>query len=162
MNSERLTFTKYTSADFDDYYKLVSNAEVMKMITGRPHTEAETRERLIKMTAVNNETPNIGHFKVSLTASDTFVGHAKLVMTKNEEAEIGYVLLPDHWRKGFGEEIAQFLIDLAKKTDAIKNLIAITDPENAGSKRILEKQGFLWDYNGDYLGLPATYYKMVL
>jgi RimJ/RimL family protein N-acetyltransferase len=36
MNSERLNFRHYTLSDFDDYFKLVSNPDVMKMITGRP------------------------------------------------------------------------------------------------------------------------------
>jgi len=162
MNSERLIFKHYAPTDFDDYFKLVSNADVMKMITGRPLLENETRERLGKMMSVNQENPNIGHFKVSLRFDGNFVGHSKLVMTAKNEAEIGYVLMPEHWRKGYGDEIAKTLINLAKEIDEIHTLIAIIDPENMGSKRILEKQGFQWDYDGDYIGLPAAYYKMEL
>jgi RimJ/RimL family protein N-acetyltransferase len=160
MNSERLNFRHYTLSDFDDYFKLVSNPDVMKMITGRPLLENETRERLQKMMNINEEHPNIGHFKVSNKFDSNFVGHSKLVIIGKNEAEIGYVLMPEHWRKGYGDEIAKTLINLAKEIDAIQTLIAIIDPENIGSKRILEKQGFLWDYDGDYFGLPAAYYKM--
>lgn len=162
MNSERLNFSHYTLADFADYFQLVSNADVMKMITGRPLLENETRERLEKMMSVNQENPNIGHFKVSLSFDGNFVGHSKLVMTGKNEAEIGYVLMPEHWRKGYGDEIAKTLINLAKEVNEIYTLIAIIDPENTASKRILEKQGFQWDYDGDYIGLPAAYYKMEL
>ncbi|SRX73204.1 GNAT family N-acetyltransferase [Aequorivita antarctica] len=162
MNSERLIFNHYTEADFDDYFQLVSNADVMKMVTGRPDLEHDARERLEKMLKINQETPKIGNFKVTLKFGGGFVGYSKLVMTKKNEAEIGYLTMPEHWGKGYGSEIAQTLVNLAKQVDEIKNLIAIIDPENMASQRILEKQGFLWDYDGEYIGLPAAYYKMKL
>ncbi|WP_034259250.1 GNAT family N-acetyltransferase [Aequorivita capsosiphonis] len=162
MNSERLIFSHYTAADFDDYYQLVSNADVMEMVTGRPDPEDEARKRLEKMLKINRENPGIGHFKVSLLSDGSFVAHSKLEMTKENEAEIGYLLMPEFWRKGYGTEIAQTLINLGKHVDEIHNLIAIIDPENTASKRILVNQGFQWDYNGEYIGLPAAYYKMKL
>lgn len=80
-------------------------------------------------------------------------------MTKENEAEVEYLLMPEHWGKGYGSEIAQALVNLGTQVDKIHSLIAIIDPENIASQRILEKQGFKWDYDGDYLGLPAAYYK---
>ena len=162
MNSDRLIFSHYTSADFDDYFQLVSNADVMKMITGRPLLESETRERFEKMLKANREIPEIGHFKVSLRIDGNFVGHSKLEMTEGKEAEIGYVLMPEYWRKGLGNEIAETLVYLGKEVAEIDNLLAIIDPENTASKRILEKQGFQWHYDGEYIGLPAAYYKLKL
>lgn len=160
MNSERLNFNHYSEADFDDYFTLVGNAEVMKMVTGRPHLAHEAHERLTTMLKINQEFPKIGHYKVSLSLCGGFVGHCKVVMTERNEAELGYLLLPEHWGKGYGSEIAKTLVNLAKQVDEIHALIAIIDPENKASQRILEKQGFLWDYNGEYIGLPAAYYKM--
>lgn len=52
------------------------------------------------------------------------------------------------------------MIELAKAMESIYTLIAIIDPENVASKKILEKHGFLWDYEGDYYGLPAVYYRL--
>lgn len=80
-------------------------------------------------------------------------------MTKENEAEVEYLLMPEHWGKGYGSEIAQALVNLGTQVDKIHSLIAIIDPENIASQRILEKQGFKWDYVGDNIGLPAAYYK---
>jgi RimJ/RimL family protein N-acetyltransferase len=162
MRSKRLIFSHYTELDFDDYYGLVSNADVMKMITGRPFSESETQNRFEKMLQINKENPEMGHFKVSLRDGGAFVGHSKLEKTNTCEAEIGYVLRPEFWRKGYGNEIAGTLVSLGRDVPDIQNLIAIIDPENTASKRILEKQGFQWDYNGEYIGLPAAYYKIEL
>lgn len=96
MNSERLFFSHYTTTDFDDYFQLVSNVEVMKMVAGRPYTEGEARKRLEKMLIINSENPEIGHFKVSLTSDGSFLGHSKLEMTEKNEAEIGYLLMLEY------------------------------------------------------------------
>ncbi len=155
-----MIFNHYTEADFKDYFTLVSNSEVMKMVTGHPDVEADVKKRLERMLIINQETPEIGHYKVTLKRDGSFVGHSKLVMTKENEAEIGYLLMPEHLGKGIGSEIAERLVMLGKQVDGINTLIAIIDPENTASKRILEKQGFQWDYDGEYIGLPAAYYKM--
>lgn len=160
MNSERLIFKHYTTADFDDYFQLVSNAEVMKMITGRPLLEIETHERFEPMLKTNQAFPEIGHFKISLKSNGSFVGHSKLEMIEKNEAEIGYVLMPEYWGMKYGTEIAKTLIKIGKEFEVIHNLLAIIDPENTASKRILEKQGFQWDYDGEYMCLPATYYRL--
>lgn len=162
MNSERLILKHYTELDFDEYFQLVSNADVMKMVTGRPDLESEARKRFGEMLSDNIENSEIGRFKLSLRSDGSFVGHSKLVMTKKNEAEIGYLLMPEFWKQGYGTEIAKAMINLGKQVDIIHNLIAIIDPENMASKRILEKQGFQWDYDGEYIGLPAAYYKMEL
>ncbi len=70
--------------------------------------------------------------------------------------------MPEFWGQGYGSEIAQAMVTLGKQVNNIHSLIAIIDPENTASKKILVKQGFQWDYDGDYIGLPAAYYKMEL
>ncbi|WP_313112530.1 GNAT family N-acetyltransferase [Aequorivita sediminis] len=160
MLSERLIYNHYTFSDFKDYYKLVSNIEVMKMVTGRPDKEKEARERFENMLNDNVKNPAVGRFKVTLRSNASYLGHAKLEMTEKNEAEIGYLLMPEFWGKGYGSEIAQAMVNLGKQMEEIQNLIAIIDPENEASKKILEKQGFKWDYDRDYIGLPAAYYKL--
>lgn len=162
MNSERLTFSHYIQEDFEDYFRLVSNADVMKMVTGRPLLRSEAQKRYEEMLKINSESPEIGHFKISLSSDGSFVGHSKLEITKKGEAEIGYLMMPEYWGKGYGNEMAKTLISIGKEVNEIHNLIAIIDPENTASKRILLKQGFHWQYDGEYLGLPAAYYKMEL
>lgn len=162
MKSERLIFSHYTTEDFDDYFQLVSNTDVMKMVTGRPLLESEAAKRFDEMLKINQKYPEIGHFKIILRFGGNFVGHSKLEMTVKNEAEIGYLLMPEYWRKGYGSEIAETLVSLAKKTNGIHSLFAIIDPENDASERILKKQGFQWNYDGEYLGLPAAYYIMKL
>lgn len=162
MKSQRLLFEHYCESDFDVYFPLVNNAEVMKMILGRPLLEYEARMRFKDMLELNQANSIMGHYKVSDKFTGRNLGQAKLVRTESHQAEIGYLMAPEYWRNGYGSEIAQALVELAKSIVEIKYLIAIIDPENAASRRILEKQGFQWDYEGKYYGLPAVYYKLEL
>ena len=41
MESNRLIFEKFKKEDFDDYFKLVGNEDVMKMISGKAIPEKE-------------------------------------------------------------------------------------------------------------------------
>ncbi|MEM0517861.1 GNAT family N-acetyltransferase [Aequorivita flava] len=162
MNSKRMLFRQYSEGDFDDYLKLVSNAEVMKMITGYALSKEEAKDRFDKMLKINLESPEIGHFKVICAKDEAFMGHSKLVLTAEGEAEIGYVLMPQYWGKGFGNEIAETLTNRGREVEKISTLIAIIDPVNIASQKILSNQGFQFDYNGEYFGLPATYFKLKL
>ncbi len=159
IESERLFFVHYLPGDFLDYFRLVSNPQVMKRITGRPLLKSEARKRLGEMLEINEKYPDIGHFKILNKTDNSFMGQSKLEMTEDNEAEIGYALLPYFWGKGFGNEAAKAMVDLARKVFEISCLIAIIDPGNTASKRILEKQGFYREGVGHYLGLPAVYFR---
>ncbi len=162
MKSQRLSYSLFSEEDFDDYFHLVSNAEVMKMITGHPLSEKDAAERFEKIQLVHKENNEIGYYKLSSLLDGSFVGLGKLVMVGANEAEIGYVLLPEFWGKGYGSEVSEAMIKRSTEVSQIESLMAIIDPENTASKRILEKCGFSWHHDGEYYGLPAAYFKMNL
>jgi RimJ/RimL family protein N-acetyltransferase len=58
-----------------------------------------------------------------------------------EDVDIGYAFLPQYWSKGYATEAALAVKKYAKNTIGLKRLVAITDPENLGSIRVLEKIG---------------------
>jgi ribosomal-protein-alanine N-acetyltransferase len=55
--------------------------------------------------------------------------------------DIGYAFLPQHWSKGYATEATLAVKEYAKNTVGLKRLVAITDPDNQGSIRVLEKIG---------------------
>lgn len=114
------------------------------------------------MIEINAISASTGHFMVIDKSTSKNIGHAKLVMTESNQAEIGYLLLPEYWKKGYGSEIAETLVNRSKMIAEIEFLIAIIDPENVASRKILENQGFLFDYEGMYFGLPAIYFILEL
>jgi [ribosomal protein S5]-alanine N-acetyltransferase len=62
-----------------------------------------------------------------------------------ENVDIGYALLPRFWSQGYAVEAAQAMKDYARDVVGLKRLVAITDPANQGSIRVLEKIGFRFE-----------------
>lgn len=162
MKTNRLNFRKFTSNDFDFYFQLVGDYEVMKMITGESITVNQAKVKFKHILKINDQNPELGYFLVSDSESDDFIGLGKLVMTTADEAEIGYLVQPKFWDQGYGSKISIALIEQAKKIESIKKLMAIIDPENTASKKILKRCDFVLDSVYELEGLPAETYKLWL
>jgi RimJ/RimL family protein N-acetyltransferase len=85
------------------------------------------------------------------------MGFAKLEITKEkpEEAELGYMLLPEFWGNGFGSEIAETLLEEAISDPNLTRVYANTDPNNVASRKILINNGFTSEEVGEIDGLPS-------
>lgn len=162
MKTNRLNFRKFTSNDFDFYFQLVGDYEVMKMITGESITVNQAKVKFKHILKINDQNPELGYFLVSDSESHDFIGLGKLVMTTADEAEIGYLVQPEFWDQGYGSKISIALIEQAKKIEPIKKLMAIIDPENTASKKILKRCDFVLDSVYELEGLPAETYKLWL
>jgi RimJ/RimL family protein N-acetyltransferase len=62
-----------------------------------------------------------------------------------DDVDIGYALLPRFWSKGYASEAAQATLAYARDVVGLKRVVAITDPANAGSIRVLEKLGLRFE-----------------
>jgi ribosomal-protein-alanine N-acetyltransferase len=87
-----------------------------------------------------------------LLADDDFAGCAGLRPYKPEEQiyELGFHLRTTHWRKGLAEEAARAIITFAFDTLGARALFAGHHPDNAASRRILEKLGFRFTHEEFY------------
>lgn len=160
--SERLIYAKFTSQDFDDYCGLVMNAQVMHFITGKALNEEEALERFEKTLEDNDRNAELGTMSVRRKENGEFIGLAKITDFDKGRAEIGYVLLPEHWGLGYASEMVTALIGYAETLETLYELVAIVDPDNPASIRVLKKHGFALYKTGTYKNLPAEYYMRAL
>lgn len=161
--NKKVFFEKFTTDDFNSYFKLVSNYEVMKMITEKGLTYEEALKDFSKIIETNSIHPILGTYKVFNLAND-FIGLAKLEIReiKDTEAELGYMLLPNYWGMGVGSSIAEELIKLAKEQKKLKKLTAIIDPINMASRKILIKNNFISKEFKNFDGLPGEFLELEL
>ncbi|MDP4550100.1 GNAT family N-acetyltransferase [Alkalihalobacillus macyae] len=140
----KLKYVKFQANDFEDYFSLVSDKRVMAQITERAIPLEEAKSNFEKLLMRNDKDAIIGTYKIKNTYTNEFIGlgHLSLNEKLDEEAEIGYMLLHKYWGNGYGTEIAQMMIDLAKQTD-LRKLTAMIDPENYASRKILVNQQFV-------------------
>ena len=98
MKITALTLCKFTPQDFEDYFRLVGNAEVMATITERALPKDEAKEDYENRLSRNSIAENYGYYKITDATSGAFIGLAKLEVEQadSREAELGYILLPEY------------------------------------------------------------------
>jgi ribosomal-protein-alanine N-acetyltransferase len=159
--SSQLTFEKLSPTDFHLYTLLAMNEDVMKYITGHALTLEEAELRFRKAIDDNERSIETGFFMVRAKVNKEFIGVAKLTQITENQFEVGYMLLPEHWGKGYASEMVKCMISLARE-NKIAELIGIVDPENPASIKVLTKFGFNLYETGQIDGLAAAYYKLEL
>ena len=58
--------------------------------------------------------------------------------------EVIYFFHPKYWGKGYGTEVVRISIDEGFSTHNIQEIHAFAHPDNTGSIRVLEKNGFIF------------------
>ncbi|MGR3778820.1 GNAT family N-acetyltransferase [Bacillus paramycoides] len=152
----KLHFKKFEATDFNQYFQLVSNESVMAQITERAIPLEEAQNDYEKLLRRNQKHKLFGSYKVYDSATNEFIGLGHVTVNEDDlkEAQLGYMILPEHWGKRYGSCIARELIEIAKQTE-VNVLKAIIDPNNIPSRKILINVGFTSDIVCEIDGLPG-------
>jgi RimJ/RimL family protein N-acetyltransferase len=148
IDTDRLTLTKPTLADFDASYAMSSDAAVAEFIGGKPASREDAWNKLLR---------NIGHwasygygiFTVREKARGAFVGEVGLAHFSRSlgEAfdpfpEAAWVLATSAHGKGYATEAvaaAHIWIDRHQKP---QRTVCLIHPDNRASIRVAEKLGY--------------------
>ncbi len=162
FHSERLVFKKVIAADKEIYFQMVCDEAVMRFITARALTRHEAHVRFEKILEMNRQNLPTGVFSARLKHTSQIIGVGKITPYEKEQAEVGYMLLPAYWGQRYATEILSQMIHHGKQIIGLKGLVAIIDPMNIGSFKMLDRQKFAWYRQGEIGGLAAAYYQLPL
>lgn len=146
--TERLIISKVTIQDASFFLELMNTPHWLKYIGDRNIKSIEDAEEAIKNGHLKSYKDNgFGFYKVSLKAENNItIGTAGLIKRDQlEHVDIGFGFLPKYEGKGFGYEAAVEVIKLAKDVFNIAKLVAITNPNNKNSIKLLEKLGLTFE-----------------
>lgn len=160
LTSGRLIYSRLSTDDFQLYSRLVMNEAVMRYITGKALNAEEAEIRFYKAVDATLKNPEAGFFIVRSKKDEKLIGVAKLVGIETNQAELGYMLLPEYWGNGYASEMVEFMIELTRKLKLADKLVGIVDPENPASIGVLTKFGFTLFETGEYEGLVSATYKL--
>ncbi len=76
-----------------------------------------------------------------------------------DEIEIGWVVVPELWGQGLATELAAASVEVAFGALGLGEVIAYTLPDNIGSWRVMEKTGFVYEREIEYVGLRHLLYR---
>ena len=116
----------------------MADAELMTWWSSAPH-------RTVEDTRADLERPSDEwrRWIVTLKGDDAAIGFvAAGEKRQGRVSEIGYLLARDHWGQGIAREAVERVIEHLFAAEGQRRVFADTDPDNLGSRRLLERMGF--------------------
>lgn len=150
IETARLRLRPARMADLKDFHAVMSDPAAMRYWSSAPHADTDATERyLAAMVAGAGEMEDYAieerdrPGRVIGKAGCWRVMAAEDGPPGTQVAEVGYILHPDCWGRGYAQEaLAVILPRVFARFPAVAAVIADVDPRNAASIRLLESLGF--------------------
>ncbi len=135
----------------------------MQYITGGiPWTEAQTEEFISRQMRSFSER-SFCLWKLVLKSTGILSGFCGIQqLAATDEIEIGWWLASELWGKGIATEAARAVLTDAFGRVGLTRVVAIARPENAASRRVMEKTGMVYERDHVYRGIPVVLYAISL
>lgn len=147
LETERLILRRITPDDAPFILELLNEAAFLRFIGDKGVRSIEDAEQYILKGPVESyERLGFGLYLVALKSSGVPIGICGLVKRASlEDVDIGFAFLSDYRRNGYAFESAAAVKDYGQKALGLRRLLAITQPDNTGSIRVLEKIGLKFE-----------------
>ncbi len=142
LRTERLQLRSLTMKDSEEIYTYFSNPEMTKYYGMEPFQSRLEADKFVK--DFLDDYTMLYRWGIVEKKSNQLIGtcgfHA--ISEKHLRAEIGYEINLPYWGKGYATEAIQALVFFGFDSMKFQRIGANVYPENASSRRVLEKVGF--------------------
>ena len=147
LETERLLLRELNDDDAEFMLELLNDPSFIENIGDRKVRVLDGAKAYIQNGPVASYAKNgFGLYLVKLKETGESVGICGLIRRDQlKDVDIGYAFLPRYWSKGYAVESALAVKAQARDMIGLKRIVAIVDPRNAGSIRVLEKLGMKFE-----------------
>ena len=143
ITTDRLRLRPMEGKDIADFVRDLSDWEVQQWLSIPPfpyrHADGEA---YLAIVSGNHKTSHPTAFVIADKESDAALGASAIDLKPAGTGELGYWLARAHWDRGIAREAMRALLRHAAGHPALRQLVAVTDPENLRSQRVLTAVGF--------------------
>ncbi|MCM3904733.1 MAG: GNAT family N-acetyltransferase [Pyrinomonadaceae bacterium] len=147
LETERLVLRRMMADDAEFILELVNQPSFIHFIGDKGvRNHADAVQYIQTGPMANYERFGFGQYLVEIKDSRVPIGMCGL--TKKDslpDVDLGFALLPAFWSKGYAFEAAAAVKAYARDVLAISRLVAVTNPDNESSIKLLEKLGFRFE-----------------
>ncbi|NJN18707.1 MAG: GNAT family N-acetyltransferase [Oscillochloris sp.] len=145
LETERLILREITTDDADAMFQIMSDPQVMRYFGQSPLRDLDAAVQRITRFIDELRAGRAIRWAVTLRENGRYIGSCgyHTTLAKHFRAEIGYELAAEYWGRGFMPEALRPVLDFGFHTMGLNSIEAQIDPENSGSRRVLEKLGFV-------------------
>ena len=147
LETTRLILRHQTVDDAEFIFTLVNDPSWLRFIGDRGVRSVEDARNYIRKGAMDSYSRHgFGLYLTALKDSGTPIGICGLVKRETlDDVDIGFAFLPQYAGVGYAYESACAVMAHAKNDIGLKRVIAITNPDNVASIRLLEKLGLAFE-----------------
>lgn len=144
LETKRLKLVEINEEYVENVYSIFSNEEIIRYYGMSAFTQKEQAVKMIESFSKNFQAKHSIRWGILVKETSEFVGTVGLnnLVISSKRTEIGYDLLPEHWRKGIVSEAVEAVIKFCFEELALYRIAAVTFPENEASFKLLLKLGF--------------------
>lgn len=143
-------------ASHDDYEKLCvlqSDPDAMYYIGNGVRTPIEV-QNLLNKAIHHHKKHGFSMGTIYERNTDLFIGWGGIFYPAFDDTQpdigIGYMFHKEYWHKGYGTELAKAIIKWGFEHLSVDKLVAFVNPNNQGSRRVLEKAGMCYIDESEY------------
>lgn len=157
----RLTLRRVLDADYEHFCSLYADPGRMRYIGhGAPRDRSETRGFLDAMLR-HWTLYGFGRWVMLSKPGGEWVGRCGLSwMPGADHVELGYILRAEFEGRGLATEASRAALAYGFDELRLPRIVAVALPENAASRRIMEKVGMRYERNGPAWGAEAVWYAI--
>jgi len=147
LETDRLVLRRMSVDDAEFMLGLLNEPSWLRFIGDRGvRTLEDARAYVLKGPVDMYDRHGFGLYLTELKGEGVPIGICGLVKRDFlADVDIGFALLPGFWGQGYAYEAAAAVMEYGKEALGLKRIVAITNPENHSSIRLLEKLGLKFD-----------------
>ena len=138
IKTKRLEIMPFRTKDFPDLGKLLTDSRIKEFYM-IPDFETVTALNGLIQKIVQNSRSDL-QFERGIFLDDRLIGFVNEVERKDRSIELGYVIHPDYWGKGYATEMLKAVIEMLLET-GFSQIITGAFDDNSASIRVMEKCG---------------------
>jgi RimJ/RimL family protein N-acetyltransferase len=162
LTTARLRLEPCNDDHLQGLHQVNLDPEVMRYITGRPDTLADTQAMIDRVKARWADTGYSWWCFIELGTEELIgAGCIQHIGRDNKNPlEIGWRLRRDKWGQGFASEAAERMAAFAFETLKGDSLCAVCDPANTASSHVMKKLGMRYRGNERWYDMETAAYEM--
>ena len=160
LKTERLTLRQMHPIDAEDMYDYASREDVTRFLLWSPHPSLSYTKDYLRYVQNRYSLGDFYDWAIIDRESRRMVGTCGFakIDTENAVAELGYVLHPDFWGKGYAFEAAEEVLRFGFEVLGLHRIEARFMDGNEASLRVMKRLGMSFEgYHRDAIFVKGRY-----
>ncbi len=147
LETERLVLRHLNLNDAPFIVDLLNEPSFLRYIGDRGvRTDQDARRYLTEGPLASYERHGLGLYLAFVRETGEPIGMCGLLKRETlRDVDIGFAYRPAYWGRGYAREAASATLQHGRTTLGLNRIVAITSPDNEGSRRVLEAIGLRFE-----------------